>query len=99
MFGMLKVGGNIDRLHARPDCRRCAKTSTDGAATFSTAWIVPTEARAENTEISPTPSGQRHGLFSSVFNSVGSRPSDHYFRSVCLSVCLFVQSFSQPSLI
>jgi len=30
---------------------------------------------------------------------VGSRPSDHYFRSVCLSVCLFVQSFSQPSLI
>ena len=31
--------------------------------------------------------------------SVGSRPSDHYFRSVCLSVCLFVQSFSQPSLI
>jgi len=30
---------------------------------------------------------------------IGSRPSDHYFRSVCLSVCLFVQSFSQPSLI
>jgi len=29
----------------------------------------------------------------------GSRPSDHYFRSVCLSVCLFVQSFSQPCLI
>ena len=36
-------------------------------------------------------------------NVIGSRPSDHYFRSVCLfvclSVCLFVQSFSQPSLI
>jgi len=31
--------------------------------------------------------------------SIGSRPSDHNFRSVCLSVCLFVQSFSQPSLI
>jgi len=34
---------------------------------------------------------------------IGSRPSDHYFRSVCwfvcLFVCLFVQSFSQPSLI
>ena len=29
----------------------------------------------------------------------GSRPSGHYFRSVCLSVCLFVQSFSQLSLI
>jgi len=29
----------------------------------------------------------------------GSRPSDHYFRSVCLFVCLFVQSFCQPSLI
>jgi len=33
----------------------------------------------------------------------GSRPSDHYFRSVCwfvcLSVCLFAQSFSQPYLI
>jgi len=26
-------------------------------------------------------------------------PSDHYFRSVCLFVCLSVQSFSQPSLI
>jgi len=24
---------------------------------------------------------------------VGSRPSDHYFRSVCWFVCLFVQSF------
>ena len=31
--------------------------------------------------------------------SFGSRPSDHYFGSVCLSVCLFVQSFSQSSLI
>jgi len=38
---------------------------------------------------------------------VGSRPSDHYFcsvcwfvcLSVCLFVCLFVRSFSQPSLI
>jgi len=38
---------------------------------------------------------------------IGSRPSVHYFRSVCLSVCLsvcmsvclFLQSFSQPSLI
>ena len=28
---------------------------------------------------------------------IGSRPSDHYFRSVCLFVCLFAQSFSQPS--
>ena len=24
------------------------------------------------------------------FCIIGSRPSDHYFRSVCLSVCLFV---------
>jgi len=70
MFCVLKVGGNIDRLHARPDYSRCAKTSTDGAATFSTAWILLTEARAENTEISPTPSGQRHAVFSSFFNSV-----------------------------
>ena len=35
--------------------------------------------------------------------SFGAWPSDHYFRSVCwfvcLSVCLFVQSFSHPSLI
>jgi len=31
---------------------------------------------------------------------IGSRPSDHYFRSVCLSVCWFVcAEFSQPSLI
>jgi len=37
-------------------------------------------------------------MFSSL--NFGSRPSDHYFRTVCLSVCLFVvQSFSQPSLI
>jgi len=31
---------------------------------------------------------------------IGSRPSDHYFRSVCLSVCLFVclcRVFLQPS--
>jgi len=27
---------------------------------------------------------------STVYTFVGSRPSDHYFRSVCLSVCLFV---------
>ena len=32
-------------------------------------------------------------------SNIGSRPSDHYFRSVCLFVCLFVQSFSQPSFI
>ena len=32
-----------------------------------------------------------------AFCVFGSRPSDHYFRSVCLFVCLFVQSFSQPS--
>jgi len=25
-----------------------------------------------------------------VYIIVGSRPSDHYFRSVCLFVCLFV---------
>jgi len=31
--------------------------------------------------------------------TVGSLSSDHYFRSVCLFVCLFVQRFSQPSLI
>jgi len=36
-------------------------------------------------------------LFASAY--IGSWPSDHYFRIVCLSVCLFVQSFSQPSLI
>ena len=36
-----------------------------------------------------------HSSFRCV--SVGSRPSDNYFRSVCLSVCLFLQSFSQPS--
>ena len=34
-----------------------------------------------------------------LFTLIGSRPSDHYFRSVCWFVCLFVQSFSQPSLI
>ena len=54
--------------------------------------------------------GHYRGLFALFFllsiclsSFFGSRPSDHYFRSVCLSVylfvCLFVQSFSQPSLI
>ena len=28
-----------------------------------------------------------------INSSIGSRPSDHYFRSVCLSVCLFVCLF------
>jgi len=41
-------------------------------------------------------------LLKNYSQRIGSRPSDHYFRSVCLSVCLFVcllvQSFSQPSL-
>ena len=32
-----------------------------------------------------------------IITIIGSRPSDYYFRSVCLFVCLFVQSFSQPS--
>jgi len=40
-----------------------------------------------------------HGHENSTINIIGSRPSDHYFRSVCLFVCLFVQSFSLPSLI
>jgi len=31
-------------------------------------------------------------------NIIGSRPSEHYFRSVCLFVCLFVcAEFFQPS--
>jgi len=42
-------------------------------------------------------------VVSSIFLPIGSRPSDRYFRSVCLSVylfvCLFVQRFSQPPLI
>ena len=28
------------------------------------------------------------GFYLLSFSSIGSRPSDHYFRSVCLSVCL-----------
>jgi len=36
-------------------------------------------------------------LFNYLWFCVASRPSDHYFRSVCLFVCLFVQSFSQLS--
>ena len=34
-----------------------------------------------------------------ALSSFGSWSSDHYFHSVCWFVCLFVQSFSQPSLI
>jgi len=36
---------------------------------------------------SPSPRGSR---FVATFHHLGSRQSDHYFRSVCLSVCLFV---------
>jgi len=36
---------------------------------------------------------QRHD--ESKYDIIGSRPSDHYFRSVYWFVCLFVQSFSQ----
>ena len=32
---------------------------------------------------------------STYSNIFGSRPSDHYFPSVCLSVCLFVCLFMQ----
>ena len=32
----------------------------------------------------------RLSLFHSMRKFIGSQPSDHYFRSVCLSVCLFV---------
>jgi len=32
-----------------------------------------------------------NNVFSLFKYNFGSRPSDHYFRSVCLSVCLFVQ--------
>ena len=35
----------------------------------------------------------RGGMYRSRQLSVGSRPSDHYFRSVCLSVCLYVCLF------
>jgi len=30
------------------------------------------------------------GLSTTSVSTFGSRPTDHYFRSVCLSVCLFV---------
>jgi len=31
-----------------------------------------------------------HNIVVSLSNSIGSRPSDRYFRSVCVFVCLFV---------
>jgi len=46
--------------------------------------------------------GMRPGHWLGSVLCVGSRPSDHYFHCVCWFVCLsvlFVQSFSQPSLI
>lgn len=46
---IIEVGGHIDRMHARPGCRCCSETSTDGAATFSAARIIPAEARTKNT--------------------------------------------------
>ena len=34
------------------------------------------------------PAGFTGDVYDFEFNLIGSRPSDHYFRSVCLSVCL-----------
>ena len=31
-----------------------------------------------------------NNMITTIIIIIGSRPSDHYFRSVCLSVCLFV---------
>jgi len=64
-------------------------------------------SRVDSTHPAPLSPALSAPLLGQVFDSsytqhsrrIGSRPSDHYFRSVCLSVCLFVQSFSQPSLI
>jgi len=70
LFGLAKVGGGIDELHARPDRRCCAETPTDGAATLPAAWIVPSETRTENTQISPTAPGLRHAVFSLLFDGV-----------------------------
>jgi len=55
--------------------------------TVVSARAAPAAATALRTQI----------IRASLQQSVGSRPSDHYFRCVCLSVCLC--SFSQPSLI
>jgi len=40
----------------------------------------------------------RNGSYSTWHGIIGSRPSDHYFRSVCLFVDLFVQSFYRATL-
>jgi len=53
----VEVGGHSDALYARPDCWSCAKTSTDGAATFSATRFLLAQARAENTEISSASAG------------------------------------------
>jgi len=47
-------------------------------ATDCYAVIVYTACEPKNTIASPD------------FDIIGPRPSDHYFRSVCLFVCLFV---------
>ena len=39
-------------------------------------------------EVINTEPGDQHQIAKELI--FGSRPSDHYFRSVCLSVCLFV---------
>ena len=54
-------------------------------------WVYPTDRWYAYSQF--------NNVIRNLCTNFGSRPSDHYFRSVCLSVCLFVQSFSQPSLI
>ena len=52
-----------------------------------------------NEKHAPSPLAGTANMHQLCCQTIGSWPSDHYFRSVCLFVCLFMQCFSQPSLI
>ena len=96
--------GNRDRRTAEQTTWERWQTAEAGRA--RTRWTCEGTRRRSTTTTTPqrpprTANNLQHSRLRQL--TVGSRPSDHYFCSVCwfvcLFVCLFVQSFSQPSLI
>ena len=79
-------------VHSKRPLRPSSASETTTCATnVSSGTDSGTRATSALPDACDTPSFYTH-------ETIGSRPSDHYFRSVCLSVCLFVcAEFFQPS--
>jgi len=58
--------------------------------TWPNQWSFMLPRMLSPTSFVKRQSHERQMKYNSLRLHIGSRPSDHYFRSVCLSVCLFV---------